>query len=67
MELAVRFGDPVGEIVTEAKSAGVDLIAMATHRRTGVRRLLAGSVAEQVERGTTVPVLLVRYGERVAA
>lgn len=67
VELAVRFGDPVEEIVTEAGSAGVDAIAMATHRRTGVRRFLKGSVAERVERATTIPVLLVRYGERAAA
>lgn len=51
----------------EAESAGVDLIALATHRRTGVRRLLKGSVAEQVERATAIPVLLVRHGEQVAA
>ena len=67
VEAAVRFGDPVEEIVKEAKSAGVDLIALATHRRTGVSRLLKGSVAEQVERATAIPVLLVRYGEVAAA
>ena len=67
VELAVHFGNPVEEIVREAESAGADLIAMATHRWTGVRRLLRGSVAEKVERTTTIPVLLVRYGERLAA
>lgn len=67
VEAAVRFGDPVKGIVKEAESAGVDLIALATHRRTGVSRLLKGSVAEQVERATAIPVLLVRYAERVAA
>jgi len=67
VEPAVRFGDPVKEIVNEAESARVDLIAMATHRRTGVRRFLKGSVAERVERATSTPVLLVRYGARVAA
>jgi nucleotide-binding universal stress UspA family protein len=67
VEQAVRFGDPVEEIVLEAELAGVDLIALATHRRTGVSRLLKGSVAEQVERTTAIPVLLVRYGERLAA
>jgi universal stress protein A len=67
VEAVVRFGDPVEEIVEEAESAGVDLIALATHRRTGVRRLLKGSVAERVERATAIPVLLVRYGEPLAA
>lgn len=67
VEAAVRFGDPVEEIVKAAESGGVDLIALATHRRTGVSRLLKGSVAEQVERATAIPVLLVRYGERLVA
>jgi len=62
VELAVRFGDPADGIVREVESADADLVAMATHRRTGVRRLLKGSVAEKVERIAKVPVLLVRYG-----
>lgn len=66
-ELVVQSGNPVEEIVREAESVGIDLIAMATHRRTGVTRLLKGSIAEKVERTTTIPVLLVCYGERVAA
>jgi nucleotide-binding universal stress UspA family protein len=37
---------------------GADLVAMATHGRTGVARLLVGSVAEQVLRTADVPVLL---------
>jgi len=61
-ELAVRFGDPVEEIVRAAESEDVELIAMATHRRKGPARLITGSVAETVERRTTRPVLLVRYG-----
>ncbi len=41
VEVAVRCGNPVAEILDDAESAGVDLIAMATHRRTGLRRPLA--------------------------
>lgn len=67
VELAVRFGDPVSEILDEAESAGVDLVAMATHQRTGLRRLLEGSVAERVERLARVPVLLVGRGAPVPA
>ena len=37
-----------------------DLIVMATHGRTGMRRWFIGSVAEEVVRHATVPVLLVR-------
>ena len=66
VEMAVRFGDPVEEILKEAAS-GAGLIAMATHRRSGFRRLVAGSVAERVERAAKVPVLLVAYGEPQAA
>lgn len=67
VELAVRFGDPVQEILQEAESQRVDLIAMATRGRMGLRRLMHGSVAERVERASTTPVLLVAHGERAAA
>ncbi len=63
VEATVRFGDPATQIVEEADEAGADLIAMATHRRVGMSRLVKGSVAERVERATTVPVVLVPYGE----
>jgi hypothetical protein len=38
----------------------VDLIVMSTHGRSGLGRLVFGSVAESVLRGTRVPILLVR-------
>lgn len=41
-----------------AKSEKADYIAMATHGRSGLRRLLLGSVAEQVLRHSSVPVIL---------
>lgn len=56
----VRFGDPANEIVEVAEQEHVDLIAMATHGRTGVYRLLQGSVAEHVLHRAPVPVLLVQ-------
>jgi acetoin utilization protein AcuB len=59
---AVRFGDPAEQIVDEAETAHVTLIAMATHRRTGLARIVKGSVAEHVERTTTIPVMLAPYG-----
>jgi len=64
---AIRFGEPAAAIVEEAEAAGADLIAMASHRRTGLSRLVRGSVAARVERATTIPLLLVRYGEPAAA
>ena len=63
VELAVRFGDPATEILREAESTGADLIAMATHRRAGLPRLLEGSVAQRVLRASPVPVLLVTHGD----
>lgn len=48
-------------IVDEAKRWQADLIVMGTHGRTGVARLVLGSVAEGVVRVTPIPVLLVRY------
>lgn len=62
VSFTVRFGEPVEQIVAEAEASGATLIAMATHRRTGLARMLKGSVAEGVERTTTVPVMLVQYG-----
>jgi nucleotide-binding universal stress UspA family protein len=60
VSVAVRFGDPAQEIIAFARDTGVDLVAMATHGRTGLRPLIMGSVAEQVMRRLTIPVLLVR-------
>lgn len=49
-------GDPASEIVTLATEEGVDLIVMGTHGRTGLGRLLMGSVAEAVVRRAPCPV-----------
>ena len=58
----VHFGDPVAEIVGFAREASVAAIAMATHGRTGLGRLLQGSVALDVfaQLDRPVPVLLLR-------
>jgi len=47
-------------IVDEAAQRGVDLIVMATHGYTGLRRWTLGSVADKVLRATTTPLILVR-------
>jgi nucleotide-binding universal stress UspA family protein len=49
-------GDPAGEIVRVAEEEKVDLIVIGTHGRTGLRRLLMGSVAEAVVRRAKCPV-----------
>jgi nucleotide-binding universal stress UspA family protein len=62
---AVRRGRPAEELLAAAAESGVDMIAMATHGRTGVGRLLFGSVAEAVLRRATVPVFMIRQPDRV--
>ena len=54
------MGDPAAEIVDHPALDGIDLIAMATHGRTGASRWLLGSVTERVLRHAKVPLLLVR-------
>lgn len=53
-------GDPVAQIVKEAKNLECDLIVMGTHGRTGMAHLMMGSVAERVIRTSSIPVLTVR-------
>ena len=67
VEAKVRYGDPVNEILDHVTWGHIDLIAMATHGRTGLTRLVLGSVAERVLRRTFVPVLLVRAPAGVEA
>lgn len=47
-------------VLTEAEAVGADLIAMATHGRGGVSRVVLGSATDKVLRGTHLPVLLYR-------
>jgi nucleotide-binding universal stress UspA family protein len=53
-------GDPATEIVRYGRDAGMDLIVMGTHGRTGVERTLLGSVAEHVLREAACSVLVVK-------
>ena len=50
--------DVAGTIVAEAQKCGASYVAMATHGRAGLRRLLLGSVAELVIRHSHVPVII---------
>lgn len=58
--VVVRFGDPREEIVREAWASGADLVAMATHARGVVGRVVLGSVTEAVMREVSCQVLAVR-------
>ncbi len=48
------------EIVHDADASGADLIALSTHGRGGIPRLLLGSVADKVIRSAKQPVLVYR-------
>lgn len=54
------MGAPADEIVRLAGSGRYDVVVMGTHGRTGLRRLLMGSIAESVVRRSPIPVLTVR-------
>jgi nucleotide-binding universal stress UspA family protein len=54
------IGDTVDEILRSADPGQYDVIVMGTHGRTGLRRLVIGSVAEKVVRRAPIPVLTVR-------
>ncbi len=56
----VWYGAPASVIVEAARVNRADVIVMSTHGRSGLGRLVFGSVAESVLRGTRVPILLVR-------
>jgi universal stress protein A len=60
VEHRLEYGDPESVIPQIAQEIGADLIVMGTHGRTGLRRLLMGSVAEHVLRKAPCPVLTVR-------
>jgi nucleotide-binding universal stress UspA family protein len=53
-------GDPAAEVLRVAQESGCDLIVMGTHGRTGLRRVVLGSVAERVVRAAGCPVLTIR-------
>ena len=54
-------GGPITDSILEfAETAGVDLIAMSTHGRSGLSRMVLGSVTDEVVRRSHVPVLLIR-------
>jgi len=51
-------GDPADRILESAEELSVDLVAMSSHGRSGVTRMVRGSVAERVLRRCSAPVLL---------
>lgn len=60
IKFEVLFGTPATEIAKFAEEEGVDLIVLPSHGRTGMARLMIGSVAERVVRMAHCPVLVLR-------
>jgi nucleotide-binding universal stress UspA family protein len=59
------FGEEATEIISFANENHADLIVMGTHGRTGLSRLLMGSVAETVLRQAPCPVLTIKTPMKV--
>ena len=62
-ETAVETGIVHRSIVDYVDGEDIDLVVMGTHGRTGVGRVLLGSVAENVIRTASAPVMTVRSNE----
>jgi nucleotide-binding universal stress UspA family protein len=60
VETVILQGAAADSILAYASEKNIDMIVMSTHGRTGLARLVFGSVAENVLRRATCPVLLVR-------
>jgi len=58
-----EYGSTADGIINCSKEFKADLIVIGTHNRSGIDRLLMGSVAEHVVRHSEVPVLVVPFGE----
>lgn len=65
VHLCAREGDPADAILAELREGGFDLLAMTSHGRTGLQRLLQGSVTEEVMRASPIPLLVTTPRTRV--
>ena len=59
-EGVVAFGDPGDELLARIGASNADLVAIGTHGRRGLRRLMLGSVAETIVRKSKTPVVVIR-------
>ena len=64
-DVRIVVSTPIDAIVAQASEVGASLIVMGTHGRTGLRRLLVGSVTEAVMRLAPVPVVIVHESAEV--
>ena len=59
-DILILRGNPYNTIIEQSNTWGTDLLIMGSHGRTGLRRILMGSVAEAVFHAVDIPVLLVK-------
>jgi len=59
-EYRVSVGNPAEQIIQTAKAEKIDLIVLSEHGRGGIKRAILGSVADEVIRKSTKPVLVIR-------
>lgn len=60
--IQVLSGNPADEIIEYSRKNGIKLIIMSTHGRTGVSRMVWGSVADKVLRSSMIPALIIPPG-----
>ena len=60
-EPLIRIGNPADEICRLAKSKDIDLVISATHGRSGLKRLILGSVTDRLMRTLPCPLLIVIF------
>ncbi len=60
VQVVVSFGEPITQIEHYIGTHEVDLVAMSTHGRSGLGRMLFGSVAQELLQQLSLPILLLR-------
>ena len=60
--VVIKRGEPARVIADHAKKSRASLIIMGSHGRTGLKRLMLGSIAERTLRYARCPVLIVKVG-----
>lgn len=60
VETRILLGDPAQAILFHAEHDTCDIIVMASHGRSGLSKLLKGSVSQEIFRATCKPILMVR-------
>ena len=60
IKIRVIVGSPAESLARYANEEGIDLIIIASHGRSGIKRLIMGSIADQILHSSGSPVLLIR-------